>query len=89
MAGQCVELDEQALVEQGQDSSAGGQLALGVDFLDGGLTDRVLRPVGPLAQIYASLPAVAWMSATCSADGSTEGSVTLVMGVEAIGTHDL
>ena len=49
--GQRVELDERVLVEQRQDALAGGQLALGVDLLDGLLTDRVQRLLVPPAQI--------------------------------------
>ena len=49
--GQRVELDERPLVQQRVDALAGGQLALGVHLLDGGLTDRVQRLLGALAQI--------------------------------------
>ncbi|BDT85285.1 hypothetical protein FMUAM8_10490 [Nocardia cyriacigeorgica] len=42
MARQGVQLDEGALVEQGQDAFAGGHLALGVHLVDCGLTHRVL-----------------------------------------------
>ena len=49
--GQRVEFDEGALVEQCQDALPGGQLALGVGLLDGGLTDRMQGLLGALAQI--------------------------------------
>ena len=84
MLGQRVEFDERVLVEQRVDALAGGQLALGVHLLDGGLTDRMQRLFGRLRS-SASLPAVVWMSMVCSAAGSAVWSVTLVMGVDVTG----
>ena len=49
--GQCVKLDEGVVVQQCQDALAGGELAFGVHLLHGGLTDRVQRLFGALAQI--------------------------------------
>ena len=51
VSGQRVEFDERALVEQRVDPLARGQLALGVDLLDGGLADRMQRLLGTPAQI--------------------------------------
>ena len=51
VARQTVEFDEGILIEQGQDALAGGQLALGVGFLDRGLADRMQRLFGALTQI--------------------------------------
>jgi hypothetical protein len=49
--GQRVQFDERVLVEQGEDALAGGQLALGVNLLDGLLADRVQCFLGAPAQI--------------------------------------
>lgn len=51
VAGQRVELDEGALVEQREDALAGGHLALGVHLVDCGLTHRVFGFVQPIPQV--------------------------------------
>ncbi|GAA5067950.1 hypothetical protein GCM10023318_57820 [Nocardia callitridis] len=51
MAGQGVEFDERALVQQRQNAFAGGELALGVHLVDRGLTHRVLCLFQPIPQI--------------------------------------
>ncbi|GAB3207720.1 hypothetical protein GCM10027262_22190 [Nocardia tengchongensis] len=51
MAGERVEFDERALVQQGEDALTRGHLALGVDLVDRGLTHRVLGFFQPIAQV--------------------------------------